>query len=240
MVVRINRPERRNAINRPAAEALRLAVHQFETDPAVRVLVLTGGDEAFCAGADLKEIEALDPAGPGGPLGITRTLVSKPTIAAVAGYAVGGGFELACWCDLRIADPTAIFGCFERRFGVPLFDGGTVRLPRIVGLGRALDLILTGRPVKADEALAMGLVSEVTAQGGHVERAVEIGKLIASFPPTCVVHDRRSVYEGLGKPLEEALAIEKRLGLDTLRSGETYEGARRFREGEGRAGKIGG
>lgn len=239
-IITINRPARRNAINRETAETLREAWLMFDADEEARVGVLTGGDLVFCAGADLKEIEGLEVESEDGPLGISRVTISKPTIAAVAGYAVAGGLELACWCDLRIADETAVFGCFERRFGVPLVDGGTQRLPRIVGLGRALDMILTGRPVGAQEALAMGLVNEVVAEGDHVPRAIELGKLIAGFPQICLRNDRRAVYEGLGRPLAEGLQIEAERGMETLHSGEAFEGARRFMEGEGRSGGFDG
>lgn len=163
-ILRIDRPEARNAIDAATARALREAWRAFEEDPGARVGILTGGEQVFCAGADLKDLQALaaEVEGENGPLGFTRLSVSKPTIAAISGYCVAGGLELACWCDLRIADETAVFGCFERRFGVPLVDGGTQRLPRIVGLGRALEMILTGKPVTALEALAMGLVNETT------------------------------------------------------------------------------
>jgi len=166
-ILRIHRPAARNAIDSPTARALREAWLDFDRDPEARVGILTGGEEFFCAGADLKDLEALaaEAEGPNGPLGFTRLSVSKPTIAAIAGYCVAGGLELACWCDLRIADETAVFGCFERRFGVPLIDGGTQRLPRIVGLGRALEMILTGRPVTVLEAKAMGLVNEAVPRG---------------------------------------------------------------------------
>lgn len=238
-ILRLNRPEARNAIDSHAARALREAWLDFDRDPAARVGVLTGGDEVFCAGADLRDLEALAAAATGdeGPLGFTRLAVSKPTIAAVAGYCVAGGLELACWCDLRIADVTAVFGCFERRFGVPLIDGGTQRLPRIVGLGRALDLILTGRPVYAGEALMMGLATKVVSQGEALSYAVKLAHTLAGFPPECLRNDRRAVYEGLGLPLEEGLKLEARLGADTLASGEPAAGAEAFAAGEGRAGK---
>jgi enoyl-CoA hydratase len=238
-ILRLNRPEARNAIDAHTARALREAWLDFDRDPAARVGVLTGGDQVFCAGADLNDLEALAAAATGenGPLGFTRLAVSKPTIAAVAGYCVAGGLELACWCDLRIADVTAVFGCFERRFGVPLIDGGTQRLPRIVGLGRALDLILTGRPVHAGEALMMGLATKVVAQGEALKRAVELAHTLAEFPPECLRNDRRAVYEGLGLPLEEGLKLEARLGAETLASGESAAGAKAFAAGEGRGGK---
>lgn len=237
-IISINRPAVRNAIDKMAADALREAWQAFDADDNARVGVLTGGDTVFCAGADLNDVDALarDVEGAHGPLGFTRLAVSKPTIAAVAGYAVAGGLELAGWCDLRIADETAVFGCFERRFGVPLVDGGTQRLPQIVGLGRALEIILTGRAVDAAEAYQMGLVNEVVAPGVHVARAVELGKQLAAFPQVCMNNDRRAVYEGLGHDLQTGLQIEARYGAATIASGETLDGARRFRAGQGRGG----
>ena len=237
-VLRLNRWQARNAINGATARALREAWQAFESDEQARVAILTGGDRVFCAGADLRDLEGLDPSaeGPNGPLGFTRLLGNKPVIAAIAGYCVAGGLELACWCDLRIADETAIFGCFERRFGVPLIDGGTQRLPRIIGLGRALELILTGRPVPAVEALSMGLVNEVVAPGQSLRRARELAKQIASFPQTCLRNDRQAVYRGLGSALTEGLCIEAELGVQTLRSGEALAGAQQFQAGKGRKG----
>jgi enoyl-CoA hydratase len=238
-ILRLNRPEARNAIDSLAARTLREAWLDFDRDPEARVGILTGGDEVFCAGADLKDLEALaaEATGGAGPLGFTRLAISKPTIAAVAGYCVAGGLELACWCDLRIADVTAVFGCFERRFGVPLIDGGTQRLPRIVGLGRALDLLLTGRPVHAGEALMMGLATKVVSQGEALSYAVKLAHTLAGFPPECLRNDRRAVYEGLGLPLDEGLKLEARLGADTLASGESAAGAKAFAAGEGRGGR---
>jgi enoyl-CoA hydratase/carnithine racemase len=240
-IIRIHRPAARNAIDARAARTLREVWLAFDRDPDARVAILTGGDEVFSAGADLKDLDALaaDANSEHGPLGFTRLSVSKPTIAAVAGYCVAGGLELACWCDLRIADETAVFGCFERRFGVPLIDGGTQRLPHIVGLGRALEMILTGRPVRAHEARSMGLVSEVVSQGQVMRRALEMAHAIAAFPPTCLRNDRRAVYEGLGLLIEEGLKLEARLGAETLASGEPAEGARAFQEGKGRGGSFG-
>lgn len=240
-VIQINRPRVRNAINRETAQALKKAWLAFDEDEEARVGILTGGDEVFSAGADLKDIAGLAPdvIGDSGPLGFTRLFVSKPTIAAVAGYCLAGGFEMACWCDLRIADETAAFGFFERRFGVPLVDGGTQRLPRIVGLGRALELIVTGRPVSAQEGLAMGLVNEVVPQGESLERAVELAREIAAFPQTCLRHDRKAVYLGLGCSLKDGLLMEAQLGAETIFSGETEAGARAFQDGKGRRGKFG-
>src|SRR5713101_5064526 len=214
-IIRINRPQVRNAINKSTAQALKEAWLAFEADDTALVGILTGSDEVFCAGADLHNIDELstDIEGEAGPLGFTRLFVSKPTIAAVAGYCVAGGLEIACWCDMRIADETAIFGCFERRFGVPLVDGGTQRLPRIVGLGRALELILTGRPVAAQEALAMGLVNEVVAPGQSLKRAVELAQMLAKFPQICMRNDRQAVYVGSGKELTEGLRTEAKLEI---------------------------
>jgi enoyl-CoA hydratase len=197
--------------------------------------VLTGaGAGAFCAGADLKAIETLDPAHAGGPLGFTRTTPSKPAVAAIAGYCVAGGLELALWCDLRIADETAVFGCAERRWGVPLIDGGTQRLPRIVGQGRALDLILTGRMVPAAEAHAIGLVTQVVAPGAHVRRALELAERLAAFPQETMLSDRAATLAAPGLPLADGLALEARLGRERLAAARA--GAARFAGGEGRGG----
>ena len=199
------------------------------------MLVLTSaGDTAFCAGADLKAIDTLDPGAPGGPLGFTRLASPKPTVAAVSGWCLAGGFELALWCDLRIATQDATFGCAERRWGVPLIDGGTQRLARIAGQGRALDLVLSGRMVAASEAHAMGIVTEIVAPGRHVERALELAEALAAFPQDTMLSDRRALLEGLGMPLEQGLALEARLGAEVLRTG--VEGAARFEAGEGRGG----
>lgn len=238
-IIKINRPRVRNAINRATAQALKDAWLAFEADEKALVAILTGGDEVFCAGADLNGVDELaaDVEGEAGPLGFTRLFVSKPTIAAVAGYCVAGGLEIACWCDLRIVDETAVFGCFERRFGVPLVDGGTQRLPRIVGLGRALEMILTGRPMPAKEALAIGLVNEVVPPGQSLKRAVELARVLAKFPQNCVRNDRQAVYGGLGKSLAEGLRLEATLGAATIRSGESLAGAREFKSGKGRKGE---
>lgn len=239
-ILRLNRWQARNAINRETAAALREAWQAFEDDERARVGILTGGDQVFCAGADLRDLDGLTPAAAGGdgPLGITRLLGRKPMVAAIAGYCVAGGLELACWCDLRIADESAIFGCFERRFGVPLIDGGTQRLPRIIGLGRALDLILTARAVSAREALSMGLVNEVVDPGQSLNRAIEVGKLIASFPQECLRNDRQAVYGGLGQELTEGLKREMKWGLRSLQSEEARAGAQQFQEGKGRKGSL--
>src|SRR2546429_7679635 len=217
-LVTIDRPERRNAVDGPTAEALEECFERFEADPDARVMILTGsGDEAFCAGADLKSISTLDPSRPGGPLGFTHRTPSKPTIAAVAGWCIAGGVELALWCGLRIAAKGATFGLFERRWGVPLIDGGTQRLPRLIGMGRALELILTGRPVEADEALRIGLVNEVVDPGRHVERALELVERLAGFPPETMLADRRAALEGARLTLEEGLLLAKRPGVAVSR-----------------------
>ena len=212
-VVRIGRPEKRNAIDSEAAERLHREFLEFESSPGERVAVLTGDEAAFCAGADLKDLPRLRPSGPLGP---TRLQLSKPVIAAIEGWCVAGGLELAVWCDLRVAGESAVFGCLERRWGVPLIDGGTQRLPRIVGLGRALDLVLTGRQVGTREALGIGLVDRVVADGDALEAAVALATEIASFPWDCVVSDRPCIYEGLGRPLAEGLALEDRHGREVI------------------------
>ncbi len=230
----INRPEARNAVNGAVAAALLDGYRRFEADDDARVLVLTGaGDQAFCAGADLKAIDTVRDRAEG-PLGFTRVIASKPTIAAISGWCVAGGIELALWCDLRIVTPSVTFGCFERRFGVPLIDGGTQRLPRVVGLGRALELIMTGRPVDADEALRIGLANEIVPAGQHVARALALAEQIAAFPWPTLLADRAAVLAGVGQPLEHGLAIEARLGRAVLR--EASKGAARFAAGEGRSG----
>jgi enoyl-CoA hydratase len=234
-LVTIDRQERRNAIDGPTAELLGAAHERFEADPDARVMVLAGaGEEAFCAGADLKAIESLagrlDAAG--GPLGFTRRISSKPTIAAISGWCLAGGLELALWCDLRIAAHGARLGFTERRFGVPLVDGGTQRTSRIVGLGRALDLILTGRVVESEEARGMGLVTEVVQAGAHLNRALELAEGLAAFPQETMLADRRAAIEGIGRPLEEGLALEARSGASTL--DVAARGAARFGGGEGR------
>jgi enoyl-CoA hydratase len=235
-VLTIDRPERRNAVDAPTARALREGLARFEADDEARVLVLTGaGGEAFCAGADLKAMD-LDVDDPAGPMGFSRLAASKPTIAAIDGWCLAGGLELALWCDLRLATPASTFGCFERRWGVPLIDGGTQRLPRVVGLGRALDLILTGRPVDAAEAERIGLLTAVTAPGAHLERALELAEALAAFPQETMLADRRAAVEGLGMPLADGLALEHRLGLETLPV--AARGAARFAAGAGRHGAF--
>jgi enoyl-CoA hydratase len=233
-VITIDRPERRNAIDAAAAERFRQGLRDFEEDAEARVLVLTGaGGVAFCAGADLKALD-LDVDHPEGPMGPTRLTPSKPAIAAVDGWCLAGGVELALWCDLRIATPTSTFGLFERRWGVPLVDGGTQRLPRVVGMGRALELILTGRPIEAEEAHQIGLVNEVVEPGRHLDRALELAERIASFPQETMLADRRATIEGFGLPLADGLALEHKLGRETLHV--AVKGAARFSAGEGRHG----
>jgi enoyl-CoA hydratase len=237
-IISINRPHVRNAIDKSTAQALRAAWLDFEADENARVGILTGGDNVFCAGADLRNVDGLaeEIDGEFGPLGFTRLFVSKPTIAAVAGFCVAGGLEIACWCDLRIADETAVFGCFERRFGVPLVDGGTQRLPRIIGLGRALEMILTGKPISAREALASGLVNEVVTPGQSLTRALEVAQTLAEFPQISMRNDRQAVYAGLGKELHEGLQIEAGFGIKTMESGEPQAGSQEFQKGKGRKG----
>ena len=237
-VVTIERPERRNAVDGPTAELLGESYRRFEADDEARVLVLTGaGDEAFCAGADLKAIETFAPRmdDPAGPLGFTRLTSSKPTIAAISGWCLAGGLELALWCDLRIAADNAALGFPERRWGVPLVDGGTQRLPRIVGLGRALDMILSGRIVPAVEALDMGLLTEVVPAGAHLERSLEIAEGLARFPQDTMLADRRAAIEGSAMTLAEGLALEAESGRATLET--AWRGAARFAGGEGRGGE---
>ncbi|HXC23796.1 MAG TPA: crotonase/enoyl-CoA hydratase family protein [Solirubrobacteraceae bacterium] len=236
-VVSIDRPERRNAVDGATAEALHSALMRFEGEDDARAMVLTGtGEVAFCAGADLKAIETLGGrlTSPDGPMGFTRLTASKPTIAAIAGFALAGGLELALWCDLRIATEDSTFGYPERRWGVPLIDGGTQRLPRIVGLGRALDLILTGRIIDTGEAHAMGLLTEVVADGAHLERAIELANNLARFPQRTMLADRRAAIDGFGMTLEQGLVLEAQAGPETYL--DAVSGARRFASGEGRGG----
>lgn len=243
LLVRINRPQARNAVDGPTAELLATAFREFEADDGLRVAILTGNGAHFCAGADLKAVSEgsrgnrLSPEGDG-PMGPSRMRLSKPVIAAVSGYCVAGGLELAAWCDLRVADATAIFGVFCRRFGVPLIDGGTVRLPRLVGQSHAMDMILTGRPVEADEALRMGLANRVVAEGQAVDHAMVLARQLAEFPQTCLRGDRMSALEQWALPESEALANEFRHGQSTLASGETASGAGRFHSGQGRHGAF--
>lgn len=243
LLVRINRPEARNAVDGPTAELLAAAFRDFEADDGLRVAILTGNGPHFCAGADLKAVadgarmNRLSPDGDG-PMGPSRMRLSKPVIAAVSGYCVAGGLELAAWCDLRVADETAVFGVFCRRFGVPLIDGGTVRLPRLIGQSHAMDMILTGRPVEAQEALRMGLANRVVPEGEAVDQAMVLAGQLADFPSSCLRGDRMSVLEQWQLPESEAMANEFRHGQSTLASGETVSGAGRFRSGQGRHGAF--
>src|SRR5437870_6479024 len=238
----LDRPDRRNAIDRSTGKALAAAFRAFERDKGARVAVLWGANGTFCAGADLKAVAS----GPkkrrimygDGPMGPTRMLLTKPVLAAVSGYAVAGGFELALWCDLRILEEDAVMGVFNRRWGIPLIDGGTVRLPALIGLGRALDLILTGRPVDAREAERIGLANRVVARGKAREEAEALARTVAAFPPNCVRSDRQSAYEPLGARLVAALRREHALGMRSAATGESREGAQRFASGLGRHGKF--
>jgi enoyl-CoA hydratase len=240
--ITINRPEARNAVDRDTAEALARAFREFEADDQAKAAVLTGAGGTFCSGADLKALaegraNRLETHGDG-PMGPSRMMLAKPVIAAVAGFAVAGGLELALWCDLRVMEEDAVFGVFCRRWGVPLIDGGTVRLPRLIGLSRALDMILTGRPVEAEEARRMGLANRVVPTGQALEEAQRLARTIAGFPWPCVISDRQSAYEQAGRSLEEAMAREFELGMETIRSGVTVNGADRFRKGAGRHGEF--
>ena len=243
-IVSIDRfAEARNAVDPETAIRLREAFLAFDADDSQSVAILTGRDGTFCAGYDLKVaaqgagVAAHDPAGPG-PMGPTRHLLSKPVIAAVEGYAVAGGLELALWCDMRVASATARFGVFCRRWGVPLIDGGTVRLPRLIGQSRALDMILTGREVGADEAFAWGLANRLAPAGQALEEAKALAEQLAKFPQTCMRSDRRSSYEQWGFDVREALTNEARLGLPALQA-ESRKGAARFASGKGRGGSFG-
>jgi enoyl-CoA hydratase len=238
--VLLSRPERRNAVDRATAVALANAFRSFDSDPEAAVAVLHGEGGTFCAGADLKAVgtEQGNRVRPGGdgPMGPTRMRLSKPVIAAIAGHAVAGGLELALWCDLRIADETAVFGVFCRRWGVPLIDGGTVRLPRLIGAGRAMDMVLTGRPVNAAEALAMGLVNRLVPAGQSREAAEQLARELASFPQACMRGDRLALLEQAGLTEPAALENEFAHGLRSLR--HAPEGVERFRRGAGRHGSF--
>ena len=253
----LDRSAVKNAVDGPMAEALAAAFRAFDVDPNADVAVLCGANETFCAGADLKAVSGGFAAQGGtgastntranplnrdmtatAPMGCTRLLLSKPVIAAVSGYAVAGGTELALWCDLRVMEETATFGIFCRRWGVPLIDGGTVRLPRLIGMSRALDLILTGRPVGAKEALEIGLANRVVPHGTARAAAQELARSIAAFPQACLRSDRQSAYEQWGFSQVEALGNEFAHGLGTIQSGETVQGAARFAAGAGRHGRF--
>jgi enoyl-CoA hydratase len=248
-VVTIHRPAARNAVDGPTAFRLEAAFRSFDADADACVAVLQGADGQFCAGADLKAISGgigsnaranplNDDIGATAPMGATRLQLRKPVIAAIEGHAVAGGLELALWCDLRVAAASAVFGVFCRRFGVPLIDGGTVRLPRLIGESRALDLILTGRAVGASEALGMGLANRVVPDGTALAAAIELARQIAAHPPHCMRNDRASVLQQHGMPLHAALANEFALGRATLASGESVHGATRFAAGSGRHGSF--
>lgn len=238
----IQRPQARNAVDGPTAQALADAFRAFEADTSAKVAVL-GGEETFCAGADLKAVSSASncnrlEADGDGPMGPSRMLLSKPVIAAIEGYAVAGGLELALWCDLRVAAENATLGVFCRRFGVPLIDGGTVRLPRLIGMSRAMDLILTGRPVAAPEALEMGLVNRLCAPGSARATAEKLALEISEFPDLCMRQDRLSAYQQWDLSLDNALHNEFKLGMEVIASGETVAGATRFSQGQGRHGEF--
>ena len=242
-VVTINRPEARNAIDRGVANALVRAFQDFDADESLAVAVLTGANNTFCSGFDLKAMfdqeRTLSVTLEGnGPLGVTRMLLGKPVIAAVEGYAVAGGFELALWCDLRVAAENAVFGVYNRRWGVPLVDGGTIRLPRLIGHSNALDLILTGRSVSGQEARLMGLANRLVPPGEALPVAIALANDLAQVPQQCLRSDRLSSYEQWSLSLEEALRNETRHGLEVLKSGEALTGAHRFVDGHGRHGSM--
>jgi len=246
-VIAIDRPERRNAVDGPTARALFAAFTAFDGDEAVDVAILTGAGGTFCAGADLKALAGGGDANPleeGGvgtlaPMGVSRLQLAKPVIAAIEGHAVAGGLELALWCDVRVVAQNAVLGVFCRRFGVPLIDMGTIRLPRLIGQSRAMDLILTGRPVEAEEALAIGLANRLAPTGLALERALELAGEIAAFPQACMRSDRASALDQWSLDTQAAILNETRFGMATIRAGETLEGASRFAAGQGRHGKFG-
>ncbi|CAA7601210.1 Crotonase superfamily [Acididesulfobacillus acetoxydans] len=243
----LNRPEVKNSVDRKTARQLAAAFREFEKDDRLRVAVLWGAGGTFCAGADLKALA--DPTGSlinelnedmeqDGPMGTTRMRLSKPVIAAISGYAVAGGLELACWCDLRVVERNAIMGVFSRRFGVPLIDGGTQRLPRLLGLSRALDMILTGRPVGAEEALAIGLANRLVEPGTARREAEKLAAQIAEFPQVCLRSDREAAYRGQNMEFDQAMAYEFQQGLNVMAKGEPRQGADKFVNGMGRHGKF--
>lgn len=241
-IIKLNRPRARNAVNPKTAEELRTAFKAFDEDKAQSVAILTGTNGTFCAGFDLK-VAAKEGPGIGhdpnseGPMGPTRMLLSKPVIAAVEGHAVAGGLELALWCDLRVASETAIFGVFCRRWGVPLIDGGTVRLPRLIGQSRAMDMVLTGRPVKIDEAYEFGLANRKAAAGQALDEALELAREIAKFPQLCMRADRMSAHQQWNMNFPDALVNEAKGGMEPLAQ-ETQAGAARFAAGKGRSGDF--
>jgi enoyl-CoA hydratase len=243
MTVIIDRPEARNAIDGPTAMGLADAFREFDKDDGASAAVLWGAGGNFCAGADLKavgsgrNVNRVEPTGDG-PLGPTRMLLGKPVIAAVAGYAVAGGLELALWCDLRVVEKSAVFGVFCRRWGVPLIDGGTIRLPRLIGMSRAMDIMLTGRPVEAAEAFAMGLANRLVDDGKARSEAEKLAAQLGEFPQTCMRNDRLSAYQQSGMDLEQALKNEFSHGLVSLKSPELVEGVKNYTAGKGRHGKF--
>ncbi|MCM3766060.1 crotonase/enoyl-CoA hydratase family protein [Neobacillus niacini] len=242
--IKINRPEVRNAVDRRTAKELADAFRAFEEDDTLHVAVLAGAGGTFCAGADLKALsigggnEMNPDMSKDGPMGPSRMHLSKPVIAAVSGYAVAGGFELAIWCDLRVVERDAVFGVFCRRFGVPLVDGGTQRLPRLIGMSRAMDLILTGRPVEAEEAWQIGLANRVVEPGTAKDEAEKLAAQIAEFPQTCMLSDREAAYRGFDLDFDKGMQLEFLLGQNVVNSGETKEGATRFSSGQGRHGRF--
>lgn len=245
LIVTINRAEARNAVDGPTAAALASTFCGFEADDTLKIAILTGIGGQFCAGADLKAVSSgvagnanrISPDGDG-PMGPSRMQLTKPVIAAISGYCVAGGLELALWCDLRVADTTAVFGVFCRRFGVPLIDGGTVRLPRLIGMSRALDLILTGRPVAADEALQIGLANRIVPAGEALAAAEQLAAVIACFPQICLRGDRQSVYQQWGMQEADAIRNELAHGIKALQCGESQAGAAQFSQGKGRHGQF--
>lgn len=243
-IISINRPEARNCVDRYTADQLEKAFTQFDSAPDAKVAILTGTGGHFCAGADLKAVASGNPERMNrmqrhgaGPMGISRMILGKPVIAAVSGYCVAGGLELAAWCDMRVADHTAVFGVFCRRFGVPLIDGGTVRLPRLIGQSRAMDMILTGRPVEATEAFQWGLVNRLENNRTALDGAIELATLLCNHPQTCMRNDRQSALTQWGFSESKAIEEEFEFGLNTLHSGETVEGAMAFKDGSGRHGQ---
>ena len=239
----INRPEAKNSVNGDTALMLANAFREFDRDESASVAVLWGTGGSFCAGADLKAIAGKSTASPNqmltdmsqdGPMGPSRMHLSKPVIAAVAGYAVAGGLELACWCDIRVVEESAVFGVYCRRFGVPLIDGGTQRLPRLIGMSRAMDMIITGRSVHAEEALAMGLANYMVPTGTAREEAEKLALKVAAWPQFCMRSDREAVYGGFDLPFDQAMAQEFKKGMQVVESGETVSGATRFSQGIGR------
>ena len=245
-IITINRPSRRNAVDRETGDELYDVFRSFDSDPTTSVAVLTGADDAFCAGFDLKSIAEggtigrVENGGEGdlGPMGPTRLQLSKPVIAAIEGHAVAGGMELALWCDLRVMAEDAIFGIYCRRFGVPLVDGGTFRLAPLIGQSRAMDLILTGRPVNATESEAIGLANRVVASGEALAASVQLAQELSRFPQTCMRNDRLSMLQQWGLNHDQALRNETRIGFETINSGETFDGASRFAGGVGRHGRF--